>query len=163
MGPLRAGRGLRSPMKTGPFSLPGATARYRLCLSDFFGDGKELINVAVDRGCEVIVGSGDADAVERSMVAGHVLFGEAGDALPAYGVALAGEGGAPDESEVDVEAPAFGEVYEDVEGAGDAFAVASEVAGPGFLNPAAPGGVVAQLDEGGVAWVALVEFESAFV
>ena len=52
-----------------------------------------------------------------------------------------------------------GEVYEDVEGAGDPFAVAGEVAGPGFFDPAAPGGVVAQPDEGGVVRVALVELE----
>ena len=57
----------------------------------------------------------------------------------------------------------FGEVYQDVEVAGDAFAVAGQVAGPGLLDAAAPGGIVAQAYEGGVARVALVELQGGVV
>ena len=64
-------------------------------LSHFFGDSEKLVDVTTDGSCEVVVGSDDAHAVEWGVVAGHVFFGEAGDALPAHRVALAGEGGAP--------------------------------------------------------------------
>src|SRR3712207_2010692 len=58
---------------------------------------------------------------------------------------------------------AFGEVYKDVEGAGGALAVARQVAGPGLLDPAAPGGVIAQPYKRVVARVALVELEGQVV
>ena len=97
------------------------------------------------------------------MVAGQVFFGHAGEILPAYGVAFAGEGGASYQAQVYGEVAPSGEVYEDVEGAGDALAVAGQVAGPGLFHAAAPGGVVAQADQGRVARVALVELEGEVV
>ena len=106
---------------------------------------------------EVVGRGGDEDAAERGVVAFQVVVGHAGEALPAYGVAFAGEVRAADEAEAHGRYLLFGEVYEDVEGTGVAFAVAGQVAGPGLLDAATPGGVVAQAYKGGVARVALVE------
>jgi hypothetical protein len=130
-------------MNTGPFSLADFLASLIL-LPDFIGDGEEFVDVAPDGGREFIVCGGDADAVERGVVAGHVFFGEAGDALPGYGVALAEERGEPDEPEPYAIAPMFGEVYEYIVRASRALAIAGEVASPSFLDPAAPGGVFAE-------------------
>src|SRR3712207_5045839 len=89
--------------------------------------------------------------------------GTAGRATRAHRVALAGEACLADEAEAHGQTPFLGEVYEDVEGAGDAFAVAGQVAGPGLLDSAPPGGVVAQAYQGGVARVALVELQGEAV
>src|SRR5215210_2072321 len=134
-------------------------------LSHFFGDGEKFFGVASHGDREVAGGGGDADAAEGGVVAYHVVFGEPGDALPGDGVALAGAelGGAPDGLQPHAEAPVPGEVYEDVERAGHALAVAGEVAGPGLLHAPAPGGVVAQLDEGGVVGVPFVELQRVLV
>jgi hypothetical protein len=67
--------------------------------------------------------------------------------MPAYGVALAGEGVASDQAQPYGEALSWGEVYEDVEGSGHTFAVAGEIARPGFFHAAAPGGVVSEPDQ----------------
>jgi hypothetical protein len=67
--------------------------------------------------------------------------------MPAYGVALAGEGVASDQAQLHREVLSCGEVYEDVEWSGHTFAVAGEIAGPGLFHPAAPGGVVAEPDQ----------------
>jgi hypothetical protein len=84
--------------------------------------------VAPDGGCEVVVCRDDADAVEGGIVASHVFFRKAGDALPGDRVTLAGKGGAPDEPKANFGLLTLGgEVYEDVEGAGGAFAVAGQV------------------------------------
>ena len=107
MGSLRAGKGSHPSMKTGPF-LRSLGLRSLYFLPNLFGDGKELVDVAANGCCKVVIGSDDAHTMEWGVVAGHVFFGEAGDALPVHWVALAGEGGAPDEPEFDVEAPAFG-------------------------------------------------------
>src|SRR5215217_9729150 len=142
-------------MNTGPFFWPASVCRL-LFLPDLFSDGEELIGMTADGGCKIVVGGRDADAVEGGVVAGHVFFGEAGHVLPAYGVALAGQRGLPDKSKIYVEMLTFREVYKDVEGTGGAFAVAGEVAGPGLLDPATPGSILAQFGEGSVARVALV-------
>ncbi len=132
-------------------------------LPDLFSDGEEFVGVAADRGRKAVVRSGDPNAMEGCVIAEHILFGEARDTLPGYWVALAGEGRAPDQAEADIEALAFGEIYKDVEGAGDSLTIASKVASPALLDPAAPGGVVPEADERGVARVTLVELEGAFV
>src|SRR5829696_2475745 len=133
--------------------------RRRASSAYFFGDGEEFVGVAAHGLGEVIVGGGDEDAMEGGVVALQVVVGHAGEALPAYGVAFAGEGRAADEAEVHGQLPILGEIYEDVEGAGDAFAVAGQVAGPGLLDPPPPGGVVAQAYQGCIARVALVELQ----
>jgi hypothetical protein len=62
-------------------------------------------------GYEAVIRGHNANAVQWSMIAGHVLFGEAGDRLPAHRVALAGEERVADEPEADIEVLAFGEIY----------------------------------------------------
>ena len=81
------------------------------------------------------------------MVACHFVFGHAREIMPAYGVALAGEGVASDQAQLHGEVLSCGEVYEDVEGSGYTFAVAGEIARPGLFHAAAPGGVVAEPDQ----------------
>ena len=118
-------------MKTGPFSLSGFRL-WRFFLTHLFGDGEEFVSVASYGGHEIVVRGGDADAVKGGVVTGHVFFGETGDVLPGHGVALAGEGGASDETESHIEAPPYGEVYENIEGARRTLAVGT---GPRLPRP----------------------------
>src|SRR5215210_4153502 len=118
-----------------------------MLLPYFLGDGEEFFGVPANGLYEVLVGCGDNDTSERGVEACYFLFGHAGEVLPAYGVALAGEGVASDQAQLHGELLFLGEVYEDVEGTGDAFVVAGEVAGPGLFHAAAPGGILAQTDQ----------------
>src|SRR3712207_4184441 len=136
---------------------------YTTLFRSFLGDGKEFFCVAAHGLYEVVVGGGDEDAVEGGVEAGHVVLGHAGEALPAYGVTLTGEGRPADEAEAHGETLLLGEVYEDVEGAGAALAVTGQVARPGLLDAAAPGGIVVQAYQGGVARVSLVELQGEVV
>src|SRR5919112_52923 len=102
MGSLRAGKGSHPSMKTGPF-LRSLGLRSPYFLPNFFGDGKELVDVAANGCCEVVIGGDDSHTMEWGVVAGHVFFGEAGGALPVHRGAPAGGGGAPDLLEFDVE------------------------------------------------------------
>jgi hypothetical protein len=83
-------------------------------LANLFRDGEEFVGVAANGGCEIFTRGGDADAVERRVVAGHVFLGEPGDALPVDGVAFTGEGGAADQTEIYAKAVMLGEVLENL-------------------------------------------------
>src|SRR5215203_5770518 len=160
-------------MNTGPFVLSLSAfqqSRARVladmlkCYSSYFlGDGKEFFCVPAHGFYEVVVRRGYQDPSEGGVVARQFIFGHTREVLPAYGIALAGEGVASDQAQVHGEVLFFGEVYEDVEGTGGAFAVAGEVAGPGLFHAAAPGGVVAEPDQRGVARVSLVELQGEVV
>src|SRR5215210_3236285 len=128
-----------------------------MLLPYFLGDGEEFFGVPANGLYEVLVGCGDNDTSERGVEACYFIFGHAREVLPAYGVALAGEGVASDQAQLYGEVLFFGEVYEDVEGTCDALAVAGEIAGPGLFHAAAPGGIVAEAVQRGVARVSLVE------
>src|SRR5215203_2247154 len=116
-------------------------------LSYFLGDGEEFFGVPAHGLYEVVVRCGDQDPSEGGMVARHFVFGHTREVLPAYGVALAREGVASDQAQVHGEVLSCGEVYEDVERTGDAFAVAGEIARPGLFYAATPGGIVAESDQ----------------
>src|SRR5215211_8273474 len=132
-------------------------------LSYFLGDGEEFFGVPAHGLYEVVVRCGDDDTSEGGVVARQFVFGHAREVVPAYGVALAGEGITSDQAQIHGEVLFFGEVYEDVEGTGDAFAVAGEIARPGFFHAAAPGGVIAEPDQRGVARVSLVKLQGQAV
>src|SRR5215203_1346561 len=132
-------------------------------LSYFLGDGEEFFGVPAHGLHEVIVRCGDQDPSEGGVVARHFVFGHAREVLPAYGVALAGEGVASDQAQFHGEVHSCGEVYEDVQGSGHTFAVAGEIAGPGLFHAAPPGGVVAEPDQRGVTRVPLVELQCEVV
>src|SRR5215217_7200637 len=112
---------------------------------------------------EIVVRCGDKDPSKGGVVACHFVFGHAREVVPADGVPLAGEGVASDQAQLHRKVLFFGEVYEDVEGACDAFAVAGEIARPGLFHTAAPGGVIAEPDQRGVARVSLVELQGEMV
>src|SRR5215208_7083239 len=107
-------------------------------VSSFLGDGEELFGVPAPGLHGVVVCCGDQDPAEGGMVACHFVLGHAREIMPAYGVALAGEGVASDQAQLHGEVLSCGEVYEDVEWSGHTFAVAGEIAGPGLFHPAAP-------------------------
>ena len=48
------------------------------------------------------------------MLAGHILLGEPGDALPVDGIAFTGEGGAADQTEIYAKAVVLGEVLDNL-------------------------------------------------
>src|ERR687890_1597013 len=116
-------------------------------LSHFLGDGEEFFGVPAHGLHEVVVRCGDQDPAEGGVIARHFVFGHAREIMPAYGVALAGEGVASDQAQLHGEVLSLREVYEDVEGTGDAFVVAGEVAAPGLFHAAAPGGIIAKTDQ----------------
>src|SRR5215211_9361064 len=132
-------------------------------LSYFLGDGEEFFSVPAHGVHEVVIRCGDQYPAEGGVVACHFVLGHAREIMPAYGVALAGEGVASDQAQLHGEVLSCGEVYEDVEWSGHTFAVAGEIARPGFFHAAAPGGVVAEPDQRGVARVSLVELQGEVV
>src|SRR5215204_2477650 len=132
-------------------------------LSYFLGDGEEFFGVPTHGLYEVVVRCGDQDPSEGGVVARHFVLGHAREVVPAYGIALAGEGVASDQAQLYGEVLSCRKVYKDVEGSGHTFAVAGEIAGPGFFHAAPPGGVVAEPDQRRVTRVSLVELQGEVV